>query len=83
MTVQSIKCRLNRLECAANPPEIVLLPITDDMTVEQAAQTYRDNLRRFNEWYRAHPPKPYDGPELTDDHAAELYRDLLASFPNH
>lgn len=77
----NIKRRLSQLEKTITPPEIVLAPITEDMTDEQAAQTYRDNLRLFNDWWRTQPPLPATEPEMSLQDATDRVSDMLASFP--
>lgn len=83
--MSNIERRLAKLEAAMNPPEIEWLTITPDMDVEQAAATYRENLRRGNEHHRKYPER-YEvaDTQMTDEEAAEQYRELMEiveSFP--
>ena len=77
----NIKRRLSQLEKTMTATDLVLSPITDNMSLDQAAQTYRNNLRLFNDWWRAQPPLPATEPEMSLEDATARVSDMLAKFP--
>jgi len=77
-----ISQRLSALENAANRPKIVLAPIKPVTTLEDAMQTYGDNLRRFNAGYVPLASQHPSEPEMSLEAATAYIQSMLDSFPS-